>query len=138
MGVVPNFIVFFEHLTCFLEVEAFEAPDLDCVIFQTPLLGLQWDDIIHLFEKLRDCSTGRVQWAKAARRPENTCNRQSISLNDQVQPHVSGNKCNGGGGMTNAGGRMWSRNASRLSGSDILRFWAYCKICHIFYAFRFT
>lgn len=36
---VPNFIVFLEHLICFLEVETLKAADFDYIVFQAPLFG---------------------------------------------------------------------------------------------------
>lgn len=71
-------------------MKAFEASSLDYVIRQTPLVGLQWNGLIDLLQKLRNCVAGPGvgQWWKyAAYCPDHFDGGQRVSLKDQSQPH---------------------------------------------------
>lgn len=71
-------------------MQAFKASSLDYVIRQTPSVGLQWNDLIDLLQKLRNCVAGPGigQWWKyAADCPDHFDWGQRVPLKDQSQPH---------------------------------------------------
>jgi hypothetical protein len=107
-GCLRDMIVVFERLSNWREVQALEASHFDDIVFKTPLLSLEWYDVVDVLEKARD---GVCLGAVGIRDiPENVCSRKAIPLDSESKAH---------------GGRDESREGARLSAASVLlvNFW---------------
>ena len=68
------------------KVQTLEPPNLDGVVLQTPLAGLQRDDKVDVLEQARDgVGLGAVRIRHA---PQDIGGRQAVSLDRQSETHL--------------------------------------------------
>lgn len=79
-------VVVFERLHDRREVQTLKPCYLDNIVLQTPVLCLEWDDVVDVFEQARDgvclCAV-RVRYI-----PEYICGRKTIPLYRQSEAHL--------------------------------------------------
>jgi hypothetical protein len=69
-------------------VQALKALHLDHVVVQTPVLGLERDDLADVLEQARNCVG---QWAAGVgHAPEHVGRWQAVALHGETEPHDEG------------------------------------------------
>lgn len=83
---IRDMVVFLKRVGHGHKVQTLEAAHLDDIVLQTPVLCLERDDEVHVFEQTRDgvclCAVG------LGHTPHDVGGREAVSLHRQSEPHV--------------------------------------------------
>ena len=80
-----DMIVLLQRLLNRREVQALESIYLDYIVLQAPMFGLQWDNVVHIFEQTRNRVCRAAVGAGDA--PDDVRSRQTVPLDCQPQAH---------------------------------------------------
>lgn len=71
-------VIFFERVDHGHKVQALEAGDLDDIVLQAPMLSLEWDDVVDIFEQTRN--RVRLRAVAIGHAPEDVGGREAVPL----------------------------------------------------------